>query len=249
MKVHSVTQEKGYCENLRFPDKVLTSLGNSNITTTRCQANIEFYSMQYSLIVDVIVVGVGAFMFYLTALWIIKDKMRAEHPENGDETNAQPSETKQMLGIVEAGRNDQPYIEDNDLPPTMLIIEKEDVQSRQLHPLPSGISMYYEIESQPYNQILSAVNSMEAMNKNTQLGKHRANPGETTSMKEGKGVQMQDARSKQGYKKLPATMATLQRLLDSPDTSTERLDNGLVDTSTASSTAPTPPTPPKIARA
>ena len=109
--------------------------------------------------------------------------------------------------------------------------------------------MYNEIEPQAYNQRLSAANLKETMNENTPPGRHRANPSEITGMKEGKDVQTHEAYNKQGYKNLPATMATLQRLLDSPDTSTERLDKGLVDTSSASSTTPTPPTPPKVARA
>merc|ERR1739846_49763 len=55
--------------------------GALNKTMTVCEANIDFYSMQYSLLINVFVVGLGAVFFFLTAIWIVRDKIKAENPE------------------------------------------------------------------------------------------------------------------------------------------------------------------------
>ena len=39
---------------------------------------IDFYSMQYSLLLNVLIVGLGSLFFFLTAIWIVQDKLKAE---------------------------------------------------------------------------------------------------------------------------------------------------------------------------
>ena len=88
---------------------------------TRCEANIKFYSMQYSLLINVFVVGIGALFFFLTAIWIVKDKLRAENPEvNDDAMQANPGETKEMLCVMECGELEN-SIDSDDIPPTMIL--------------------------------------------------------------------------------------------------------------------------------
>ena len=56
--------------------------GNDNSTAiTLCQANIDFYAMEYSLIMNAAVVMLGAVFYFLTAIWIIEDKTRLEKTE------------------------------------------------------------------------------------------------------------------------------------------------------------------------
>ena len=80
--------------------------------------------MQYSLFINVVVVAAGAIFFFLTAIWIVQDKLRAENRETeGDKKNIGSGETKQMLGIVESGDLDE--FMDDDIPPTMVITRSE----------------------------------------------------------------------------------------------------------------------------
>ena len=77
LKNITISESAGYCDKLNEPHKVLNTTTQNSITT--CQANIDFYSMQYSLLINVFVVGIGALFFFLTAIWIVKDKLRAEN--------------------------------------------------------------------------------------------------------------------------------------------------------------------------
>ena len=45
---------------------------------TLCQANIDFYAMQYSLIANAAILGVGGMFFLLAAIWIVQDKARVD---------------------------------------------------------------------------------------------------------------------------------------------------------------------------
>ena len=43
-----------------------------------CDATRKFYSMQYSLIINILIVFLGAVGFFVTAVFIVKDKERVE---------------------------------------------------------------------------------------------------------------------------------------------------------------------------
>ena len=61
---------------------ILYLRGRDNSTaTTLCQANIDFYAMQYSLLVNVAILVIGAVFYFLAAIWIIEDKDRLERTE------------------------------------------------------------------------------------------------------------------------------------------------------------------------
>lgn len=71
MKAGTVTQE-AYCPPIAAED-----LKASNATIL-CEATRDFYSMQYSLVVNILVVFMGAVAFFMTAIYIVKDKERVE---------------------------------------------------------------------------------------------------------------------------------------------------------------------------
>ena len=168
---------------------------------TVCEANIDFYSMQYSLLINVFVVGLGAVFFFLTAIWIVRDKIKAENPEAyKNAKNSTNPETKEMLGIMESGRLED--CTDDDIPPTMIMPQTK------------------------MRQVTNDLSCSEA-----------TKPRESSIMLEERKTSQNSA-----YQPLNnASLSKFQRLLDTPDTSSERLDGGQL--STSSSTPTTPATP------
>jgi predicted PurR-regulated permease PerM len=70
MKINTVTEE-AYCLNSGLP--IL-----AENATLLCDHTRDFYSMQYSLVVNIGIVFLGALCFLFTAIYIIKDKERVE---------------------------------------------------------------------------------------------------------------------------------------------------------------------------
>ena len=69
LRINTVTAEN-YCpqlEDLKAPNATLL-----------CEHTLEFYSMQYSLVINIAVVFLGAICFFISAVYIIKDKERVE---------------------------------------------------------------------------------------------------------------------------------------------------------------------------
>jgi len=88
LKNHTVSEETGYCDELTSRNSIISdiqSIGKKKLT--RCEAVINFYSMQYSLLLNVLIVGLGSLFFFLTAIWIVDDKIKAEAQEKGLKTN------------------------------------------------------------------------------------------------------------------------------------------------------------------
>ena len=61
-----------------MPDGGMTIV-NVAANATRCQTAVEFYSMQYSMSITLLVVAVGAVFFFLTALFVVKDKAACDN--------------------------------------------------------------------------------------------------------------------------------------------------------------------------
>lgn len=190
---------------------------------TMCEANIDFYSMQYSLLINVFVVGLGAFFFFLTAIWIVKDKLRAENPALREDFHANPGETKEMLGVMESGGLED-SIDSDDIPPTMILSNKSEMNNSPNH-------KYYDRASNL--QISKVVDEY--------YGRH-THPESAFISEE------RNPLGSSGYQPLNTTSAIskFQRLLETPDTSSERLDTAHVSTS---SSAPPSPATPKSLRA
>ena len=85
---NEVLNPEGWCKNL--PDSMMTVKLNQNgsiTSTTLCQANIDFYAIQYSLYVNVAVVFIGAVLFFLAGIWILQDKDRHKREGKAEELN------------------------------------------------------------------------------------------------------------------------------------------------------------------
>jgi hypothetical protein len=146
--------------------------------------------------------------------------MRAENPEmEADVKNANPGETKEMLGIMEMGGLED-SIDSEDIPPTMIISNSE---------------MKSSVNQSTYDQRFSTLQLNQAMQEYSPTGR-RAKPDSTFLPEERKSV------SNTGYQPLNTALdiSKFQRLLDTPDTSNERLDAGNISNSSSS---PSPATP------
>ena len=62
----------------RFCTKLAAEDLNASDPEEMCDATMKFYSMQYSLIINILIVFLGAIGFFITAVFIVKDKERVE---------------------------------------------------------------------------------------------------------------------------------------------------------------------------
>lgn len=84
-----ITDQSEFCANLEKPFELI-SLSGKNVT--RCEVYRDFYVTQYSLMVNVAVQVLGGIIFFITAVFIVKDKLRViEH------LAIQPEEPQQDL--------------------------------------------------------------------------------------------------------------------------------------------------------
>ena len=73
------SNESEWCNKLHDPEMIqYPNEGDNATTTTLCQSNIDFYAMQYSLIANAAILGVGGTFFLLAAIWIVQDKARVD---------------------------------------------------------------------------------------------------------------------------------------------------------------------------
>ena len=215
LKNITISESAGYCDKLNEPHKVLNTTTQNTVTT--CQANIDFYSMQYSLLINVFVVGIGALFFFLTSIWIVKDKLRAENPDMSDDTRrANPGETKEMLCIMESGELED-SIDSDDIPPTMITSK----------PITNNSSNHGKFDTAPNEHLNKSVDEYT-------ISIRQAVPDSN--------FEERSATNNSGYHCLnQSAISKFQRLLETPDTSNERLNTGHI--STSSSTPPSPATP------
>jgi len=204
-----------YCSDLNKPDQLLNT--TTQTPMTRCEANIKFYSMQYSLLINVFVVGIGALFFFLTAIWIVKDKLRAENPEVNDDTiQANPGETKEMLCVMECGELEN-SIDSDDIPPTMILSKSATKNSLT-------------------NCKYDAVPNVHLTKKVDDCTKSVRN-----AVPDSKFEERSSDNSTRYHSLNQSAISKFQRLLETPDTSNEKLNTGHI--SSSSSPPPSPATP------
>ena len=75
LKQNSVTEET-FCQEVNKDGFEILSLNTTKADL--CDDIRDFYSMQYSLVVNILVVFLGAVCFFITAIYIIKDKEQVE---------------------------------------------------------------------------------------------------------------------------------------------------------------------------
>lgn len=73
--------EARFCPELAAEDL------NASDPVEMCDATRKFYSMQYSLIINILIVFLGAIGFFVTAVFIVKDKERVERYVAGKQKN------------------------------------------------------------------------------------------------------------------------------------------------------------------
>ena len=57
----------------------MTALVDAANNVTRCDVTIEFYSQQYSMGITLFVVALGAVFFFVTAIFVVRDKADCEN--------------------------------------------------------------------------------------------------------------------------------------------------------------------------
>lgn len=107
----SLITEEEYCSHLLMT----TTDGNSNTTAlqvdgdllaTRCQASMEYHSMQYSIATSVLAGLLAAVCNFICALTILTDKKKALEDQR-EENQAREMEVRVSLVGSEATRGDQ----------------------------------------------------------------------------------------------------------------------------------------------
>ena len=73
--LQSKLDRQSICGGMPDPETIVNVAANA----TRCQTAVEFYSMQYSMSITLLVVAVGAVFFFLTALFVVKDKAACDN--------------------------------------------------------------------------------------------------------------------------------------------------------------------------
>lgn len=71
LRNNTVTRENS-CNLLVDPD---FSFKIGDMNKTRCDATLEYYSMQHALGINIAVVAIGGIFFFICAIFIIKDKL------------------------------------------------------------------------------------------------------------------------------------------------------------------------------
>ena len=68
--------EAGFCADLKTPEAIVIMPGLSN---TRCEVYTDYFAMQYSLILSVIVEALGGVFFCVCAIFVVKDSLRVRN--------------------------------------------------------------------------------------------------------------------------------------------------------------------------
>ena len=74
LRSHFYQNKPEFCAGLKNPGAIAPTTA-----MTQCEVYIEFYVMQYSLILTIIVEVLGAMFFFVNAFYIVKDRLRVKH--------------------------------------------------------------------------------------------------------------------------------------------------------------------------
>lgn len=108
----TVTPETS-CSQLVDKDFLIDIAG---VNKTRCDAAIEFYSMQHALGINIAVVALGAIFFFICAVFIVKDKLRVDNYLAAKE---KPSSGERGM-LMNPKSAEDPELTDEDEPPTLV---------------------------------------------------------------------------------------------------------------------------------
>jgi len=125
LKQNTVVQDR-FCLPIYEPHFRIADNGNK---TVLCNDVRDFYSMQYSLVVNILIVFLGAICFFISAIFIIKDKDRVERfvAEAADEYKAEKEDM-----ILKSDSNST-WSSEDDVPPQIIVNSQHN--SKKLEPL------------------------------------------------------------------------------------------------------------------
>lgn len=111
----------------------LTKMVRYNLTAV-C---LQFFSMQYSLVVNILIVFLGAICFFVLAVFIIKDKRKVEqYVANSNDSNNINLENMNMV-IVKNNENSNSssnWSSEEDVPP-QIYVNSQEHQNSKMEPL------------------------------------------------------------------------------------------------------------------
>jgi len=132
LKNTTVTEEV-YCPELSAEDLKATN------ATILCEATRDFYSMQYSLVINILIVFIGAICFLLSAIYIVRDKERVERFVEDD------SDKNEKEDMMKSENNSQ-WSED-DSPPILVLSKPNQNTTNKFEPLLKPLAYKHEPQS------------------------------------------------------------------------------------------------------
>jgi len=101
---------------------------NASDPDEMCDATRKFYSMQYSLIINILIVFLGAIGFFVTAVFIVKDKERVERYV----ADASSGDLKEKEDMIKS-ENNSTWSSEDDNPPILVLSSVDN--EKKLNPL------------------------------------------------------------------------------------------------------------------
>jgi len=112
----------------RFCTKLAAEDLNASDPEEMCDATMKFYSMQYSLIINILIVFLGAIGFFITAVFIVKDKERVERYV----ADASSGDLKEKEDMIKS-ENNSTWSSEDDNPPILVLSTVDN--EKKLNPL------------------------------------------------------------------------------------------------------------------
>ena len=68
--------DAGFCADLNTPDAIVITPA---LNTTRCELYTEYFVMQYSMMLSIVVEALGGIFFFVCAIFVVKDSLRVRN--------------------------------------------------------------------------------------------------------------------------------------------------------------------------
>jgi len=98
----------------------VTALVDEANNKTRCDVTVEFYSQQYSMGITLFVVALGAAFFFVTAIFVVRDKAACENCSSKNSSNKTIDAERD--GMLTPRDMEEADFTDEDEPPTLVAV-------------------------------------------------------------------------------------------------------------------------------